>query len=79
MGRVPAVFLSLMFFVSFFSCAIPAHADRLRVTTGFVEAGFSPLAGPWNAENLHLTGSGFNIGSSLEDEDAFVQLATCRP
>ena len=75
MGRVPAVFLSLMFFVAFSCCASPAGADPIRLTSGIVEAGGS-LDGPWNAEALDITGAAFQITSSLEDERAFVELAT---
>jgi hypothetical protein len=75
MSRVPAVFLSLMFFVALSCCAIPARADPIRVTSGLVEAGFGPLGGPWNGEMLDLTGAGFRVVDSLEDAVAFVQLA----
>ena len=75
MNRVPAGLLSVMFSVAFSCWPSSVRADPIRVTAGFVEAGFGPLAGPWNAEGLHLTGSGFGISDSLEDQDAFVQLA----
>lgn len=75
-SRVSAVVLSLLAFVTFFCGVSLAAADPVRVTSGLVEAGFGPLGEPWNAESLYLTGAGFSIGSSLEDEDAFVHLAT---
>jgi hypothetical protein len=76
MSKVPSVFLSLMFFVAFSCCASPAGADPVRVTSGVVATGFAPLGEPWDANELVLTGAGFSIGTPLEDEVAFVQLAT---
>jgi PEP-CTERM motif len=75
MTRVPAVFLSLMFFVAFSCSATLAGADPIRVTSGVVEAG-GFLDQPWNADVLDLAGTSFHILSSLEDEEAFVQLAS---
>jgi hypothetical protein len=75
MSKPPAGFRSLMFLVAFVCGAIPAEADPIRVTSGYVEAGFGPLAGPWRAEALELMGAGLLITDSLEDRGAFVQLA----
>jgi hypothetical protein len=75
MSRVPAGFLSLMFYVAISCCARLAGADPIRLTSGVVEAGGSVDA-PWNAEVLQLTGAAFRIVNSLEDEDAFVEFAT---
>jgi hypothetical protein len=64
-----------MFFVAFPCCAIPARADPIRVTSGFVE-GAGPLGGLWDSDDLVLAGAGFSISEALEDINAFVQLAT---
>jgi hypothetical protein len=74
-SRVPAVFLPLMLFVAFSCSAISVRADPIRVTAGLVDAGFGPLHGQLDGEALGLTGAGLSIGTSLEDEVAFVRLA----
>ena len=76
MSRVPAVILSVTLLVAFCCCAVPARAEPIRVTSGFVAAGFNPVGTPLDAEDLQISGAGFSIGSSLEDEVAFVQLAS---
>jgi hypothetical protein len=76
MSRVSPVFLSIMFFVAWSCGAARAEADTIRVTSGFVDAGFMPLGTPLDAESLVATGTGFNLESPLEDEEAFVQLAS---
>ncbi len=65
-----------LLFIAFCWCASVAGADPIRVQSGFVSAGFDELGGSFNAEDLQLTAPGFHIGSSLEDEVAFVQLTT---
>jgi len=65
-----------MFFVAWSCGAARAEADPIRVTSGFVFAGFGPLRTPLNGENLELSGAGFRVLSSLEDEEAFVQLVS---
>ena len=76
MSRAPAIFRSVAFLIAFCCCAVRARAEPIRVTSGFVFAGFDRLGAPLNAEDLRISGAGFRIGSSLEDEAAFVQLAT---
>jgi hypothetical protein len=76
MSRGPAAFLSLTCVVTFSCCASPAEGDPVRVTSGLVETGFAPLSEAWDAKTLQLTGAGFRVESPLEDEVAFVQLAT---
>jgi hypothetical protein len=75
MSRAPAIFRSVAFLIAFCCCAVPARAEPIRVTSGFVFAGFDRLGAPLNAEDLRISGAGFRIGSSLEDEEAFVQRA----
>jgi hypothetical protein len=74
MSRVRTVALSLMLLVVMCCCASPAGADPLRVRSGIVDAGFGFLTQPLIAEELALIGTNFEIQSSLEDEDAAVQL-----
>jgi len=64
-----------MVFVACLGCAAFAAADPIRVS-GLVDGGGGELGTPWNAEDLQLFGNGFSIGSSLEDEVAFVQFST---
>jgi hypothetical protein len=73
MIRVSAVW-PVAFFVAFCWCPSVAGADPILVTSGIVDAG-GPLSGPWDGEDLELTARGFSVGSSLEDERAFVQPA----
>jgi hypothetical protein len=75
MSRAPAIFRSVAFLIAFCCCAVRARAEPIRVTSGFVFAGFDRLGAPLNAEDLRISGAGFRIGSSLEDEEAFVQRA----
>jgi len=76
MRRVSPVLLSVTFFVMSVCNVARAEADPIRVTSGFVFAGFGPLGTPLNGENLELSGAGFRVLSSLEDEEAFVQLVS---
>lgn len=76
MRRVPFVARFLMLLVALVCCARSARADTLWVTSGHVEAGFGALGQPWIGEALVLQGAGLDIVDSLEDADAFVQLAT---
>src|SRR4051812_6205079 len=76
MPRVSPVVLSVTFCVMWFGGVVRAVADPIRVTAGVVTAGFDQLGTPLNAEDLHLSGAEFSVGSSLEDEVAFVQLAS---
>lgn len=76
MRRVPPVFLPLMLVVALSFSAIAVRADPIRVTAGAVDAGFGPLGGSLDGEGLFLTGAGLSIGTSLEDEVAFVRLTT---
>ena len=75
MSRTPAT-VPVVVFCAFASSVSPAEADPIRVTAGFVAAGFGELGQPWNAEDLQLTGTGLSIENSLEDEIAFVRLIT---
>jgi len=76
MNTVPAVFRLLTCCATAACWTSAAAADPIRVTSGFVEAGFGELGQPWNAEGLYLEGGGLSVGSSLEDERAFVRLTS---
>jgi len=75
MSRVRALVLPLVFLAAVTSTTAAA-ADPIRVTAGVVETVFGPIAGPWDAKNLQLTGAGLDIANALEDETAFVQLTS---
>jgi hypothetical protein len=69
-----ALLVSSLMIVDAICYASRAEADPLRVTSGGVSAGFNSLPGPLDSEGMSLVGSGFAIGSSLEDEEAVVRL-----
>jgi hypothetical protein len=76
MSRIPATFLPVMSCIVFSCWASLAAADPVRVTAGYVDAGFDLIGHPWNANALEITGPGFEIGTALEDEVAFLLLNT---
>jgi hypothetical protein len=81
MNRVAGVALSPMFFVAFCCCGSLAAADPIRLTSGELIARglFEPAdradLRKLNGHNLGIEGAGFSIGSSLEDEVAYLLVA----
>jgi hypothetical protein len=76
MSKLRSVVESVLFPLALVCCATPARADPVRVTSGYVEAGFGALGTPWIAEALYLRGAGLDIGTSLEDTSASLLLST---
>jgi len=76
MGRGSLVFVRVTICAMSVCAGVHAEAEPSRVTSGLVVAGFSPAEMAADAEDLQLSGNRLNIGSSLEDERAFLQLVS---
>jgi hypothetical protein len=76
MSRVRGAVLSLPLCVAFSICTSVAGAEPVRLTSGYVDAGYNWTPDRLNANALEIAGAGFKIANAMEDEVAFVELTT---